>query len=249
MTPPFTFYPAIDLKGGKCVRLTRGEMDSAVAFHDDPAAQAKEFAAQGASWLHVVDLDGACAGTSVNGAAVERIVAESGISVQLGGGVRAVDDVFFWLQKGVSRVILGTAAVKNPEIVKKAASMYPGRIVLGVDARAGKAAVEGWREDTQETVADVVARYAGLPIAAAIYTDIGRDGVLGGPDLQGTAEIAAKSPFPVILSGGVSSYEDVKAACLLADKNVAGVISGRAIYEGRIRVDTALSVIADACRA
>ncbi|MET0155483.1 MAG: 1-(5-phosphoribosyl)-5-[(5-phosphoribosylamino)methylideneamino]imidazole-4-carboxamide isomerase [Rickettsiales bacterium] len=236
----FDLYPAIDIKNGQCVRLTRGDMGSAVVFSDNPADQAMRFQAQGAVKLHVVDLDGACQGEKVNGKAVEAVISATKLDMQLGGGVRTMDDVSYWLDKGVSRVILGTAAVKNPALVEAAATRYPGRIMLGVDARGGKAAVEGWKENTERSVIDILSHFSHLPIASAIYTDVGRDGAMQGPDLEGTVEIARRSPFPIILSGGVASYDDVKAAFGLAKDGVVGAISGRAIYDGAIDVAEAL---------
>jgi len=242
-SPVFDLYPAIDIKAGQCVRLTRGDMGSAVVFCDDPAEQARRFAGQGAKKLHIVDLDGACQGTGINGAAVERVLAETALDVQLGGGIRTLENVSYWFDKGVSRVILGTAAVKNPALVEQAAARYPGRIVLGVDARGGKAATEGWQEDTAIDAIDVIRRFAALPIAAVIYTDIGRDGAMQGPDVEGTGNLARRSPFPLILSGGVSSYDDLKHAFGLAKDGVIGAISGRAIYDGAIDAREAMRLI------
>ena len=239
----FSLYPAIDLKDGKCVRLTRGDMDSAVVFSDDPAEQAKEFETQGAKKLHIVDLNGAYSGVGVNGAAVEKILKNTSLDVQLGGGIRSMEDVKYWMDKGVARVILGTAAVKNPTLVEQAASAYPYRVIIGADARGGKAAVEGWQEDTQRDTIDVINRFASFPVAAVIYTDITRDGVMQGPDVDGTGELARKSPFPIILSGGVSCYDDLRAAYSLAKDGVIGAISGRAIYDGAIDVDVAEKLI------
>lgn len=240
----FIFFPAIDLKDGACVRLTRGAMDSADIYNDNPAAQAKTFREQGATHLHVVDLDGACSGGRRNAPAVEAILAEGGLSLQIGGGIRTAEDAAFWLEKGADRVIFGTAAVKNPEAVREAAASFPGRVIIGVDARGGKAALEGWTEDTDKRVADIIASFAGSPICAVIYTDITRDGVLTGPDFSGTLALAARSPFPLIISGGMATREDVVLAASYADKNIAGVICGRAVYEGKIDVRDALQAVA-----
>jgi len=231
-------YPAIDLKDGQCVRLRQGDMDDATVFNEDPADQARRFVDAGARWLHVVDLNGAFAGGSVNGAAVQAILDAVAVPVQLGGGIRSLADVNSWLTRGVSRVVLGTAAVKDPEMVTKACEMHPHRIALGIDARAGKVAVEGWAEETDLTAADLVARFAQAGVTAIVYTDIERDGVMGGPNVEATAALAASTEIPVIASGGVSSMMDLEA--LASRPGIAGAIVGRALYDGRIPLAEAL---------
>jgi len=231
-------YPAIDLKDGQCVRLRQGDMDDATVFNEDPADQARRFVDAGARWLHVVDLNGAFAGGSVNGAAVQAILDAVAVPVQLGGGIRSLSDVDSWLTRGVSRVVLGTAAVKDPEMVTKACEMHPHRIALGIDARGGKVAVEGWAEETDLTAADLVARFADAGVTAIVYTDIERDGVMGGPNVTATAALAASTEIPVIASGGVSSMMDLEA--LASRPGIAGAIVGRALYDGRIPLAEAL---------
>jgi len=231
-------YPAIDLKDGQCVRLRQGDMDDATVFNEDPADQARRFVDAGARWLHVVDLNGAFADGSVNGAAVQAILDAVAVPVQLGGGIRSLADVNSWLTRGVSRVVLGTAAVKDPEMVTKACEMHPHRIALGIDARAGKVAVEGWAEETDLTAADLVARFAQAGVTAIVYTDIERDGVMGGPNVKATAALAASTEIPVIASGGVSSMMDLEA--LASRPGIAGAIVGRALYDGRIPLAEAL---------
>jgi len=228
------FFPAIDLKDGACVRLLRGEMDQATVFADNPGSQAKKFADAGCQWLHVVDLNGAFAGQPVNGAAVEAILAAVSIPVQLGGGIRNMDTVTGWLEKGVARVILGTAALKDPNLVRLACKEFPGRIAVGIDARGGRVAVEGWAE-TSDMVALALARaFEDAGVAAIIYTDIDRDGVMEGPNVEATVELARAISMPVIASGGVSSMADLTALIEAGGDILEGVISGRAIYDGRI---------------
>ncbi len=226
-------YPAIDLKDGKCVRLLRGEMDAATVFNDDPAAQARAFAGAGCRWLHLVDLDGAFAGRAVNGAAVEAILAGVSIPAQLGGGIRDMAAIEGWLGRGVARVILGTAAVRDPALVRDAARAFPGRIAVGVDARAGRVAVAGWAETTDLSALDLARRVEDAGVAAIVYTDIDRDGAMAGPNVDATAALARAVAIPVIASGGVSSLDDLRA---LRDCGAPldGVISGRALYDGRI---------------
>ncbi len=235
-------YPAIDLKAGACVRLLRGEMDQATVFNEDPAAQARAFAASGAEWLHVVDLDGAFAGRPENAAAVEAILQAVSIPVQLGGGVRDMGALEGWLAKGISRVILGTAAVRDPAFVKAAAKAHPGRIAVGIDARDGKVAVEGWAETTGEEATDLAKAYEGAGVAAIIYTDIERDGAMQGPNVAATAALARAVSIPVIASGGVSSLDDLRA---LRDCGAPldGAISGRALYDGRIDIAEAMALL------
>jgi phosphoribosylformimino-5-aminoimidazole carboxamide ribotide isomerase len=226
-------YPAIDLKDGRCVRLLRGDMAAATVFGEDPAAQAAAFAAAGCRWLHVVDLDGAFAGASRNGAAVEAILARVAMPVQLGGGVRDLAAIEGWLSRGVARVILGTVAVRDPALAREAARAFPGRIAVGIDARDGRVAVEGWAEATDIPALDLARRFEDAGVAALIHTDIDRDGAMQGPNVAATAALAQAVSIPVIASGGVSSYDDLRAlkACGAA---LDGVISGRALYDGRI---------------
>jgi len=227
------FFPAIDLKDGQCVRLVRGDMDQATVFSDDPAAQARSFEDRGCQWLHLVDLNGAFAGKPVNGAAVAGILGTVSIPVQLGGGIRDLSTVEAWLEKGVRRVILGTAAVKDPDLVREACRAYPGRVAVGIDARDGFVAVEGWAETSQVTALDLGRSLEDAGAAAIIYTDISRDGVLGGPNIEATKALADAVAAPVILSGGVSSLGDLEAVKARAP-GLEGVISGRALYDGRL---------------
>ena len=237
-------YPAIDLKGGQCVRLRQGDMDRATVFNDDPAAQAAAFAASGARWMHVVDLDGAFAGAPVNGDAVAAIVGAVGIPVQVGGGIRRLETIEAWLERGVARVILGTVAVKDPDLVRTACARWPGRVALGIDARGGRVAVEGWAEVSELAARDLASRFEDAGAAAIIYTDIDRDGVMQGPNVAATAALADSISTPVIASGGVSSLDDLRA--LAAAPGIAGAIIGRALYDGRIDLAAALAMV-DAC--
>jgi phosphoribosylformimino-5-aminoimidazole carboxamide ribotide isomerase len=233
-------YPAIDLKEGRCVRLVRGDMNQATVFNDDPASQAASFADAGASWLHLVDLDGAFAGKPINAKAVEAIVDAVDIPVQLGGGIRNLDTIEQWLDCGVMRVILGTAAVKDPDLVRQACRSFPGHVAVGIDARAGRVAVEGWAEETDIDATDLARKFADAGVDAIIYTDIDRDGVLQGANIPATAELARTVSVPVIASGGISSLSDIRA--LIADKCIAGAIIGRALYDGRIDLREALKL-------
>lgn len=234
-------YPAIDLKDGACVRLEKGLMDKATTFNADPADQAGQFLAAGAQWLHVVDLNGAFAGRAVNGDAVQAILgAARGTPVQLGGGIREMAHVERWLAAGVSRVVLGTVAVKNPDLVRDACKAFPGRIAVGVDAKGGKVAVEGWAETTELSSADLVARFEDAGVAAVIYTDIDRDGLLMGVNVAATKALADATSIPVIASGGVASLDDITA--LIAAGGIAGAISGRAIYDGRLDLREAITL-------
>jgi phosphoribosylformimino-5-aminoimidazole carboxamide ribotide isomerase len=241
-----TLYPAIDLKDGACVRLRRGAMDEATVFSDDPAAQAAAFAAQGARFLHVVDLNGAFAGHAVNAAAVGAILREVHVPVQLGGGIRDMAGVERWLIAGVRRVILGSAAVKNPALVLEACAAWPGRIVVGIDARDGFVATEGWARTSTIRALELALRFEDAGVDAIVYTDIGRDGMLTGLNLEQTLDLACQLSTPVIASGGVGSLEDLHALRLAADQNpgaIDGVIVGRALYDGRIGLSDALSVL------
>ena len=237
-------FPAIDLKDGKAVRLLRGEMETATVFNDDPAAQARAFAAQGFAWLHLVDLNGAFEGRPVNGAAVEAIIAAVDLPVQLGGGIRDLATIERWLDLGVRRVILGTVAVKNPDLVRQACRRFPGRVVLGIDARDGRVAVEGWAEVSEITALDLARRFEDAGAAAIVYTDIDRDGALQGANLAATQALAEALETPVIASGGVASLDDIAAFLAIADAGIEGVISGRALYDGRLDPASALALLA-----
>ncbi len=236
-------YPAIDLKDGQAVRLVHGEMDRATVFNDDPAAQARAFAAAGCQWLHLVDLNGAFAGAPVNAAAVAAILQAVGIPCQLGGGIRDMATIEDWLARGIARVILGTAAVENPALVRAAARAFPGRIAVGIDARAGQVATRGWAEVTTVDATDLARSFEDAGVAALIYTDILRDGAMGGPNIAATEALARAVAIPVIASGGVSSLADL--AALKATGVVAGAISGRALYDGAIDLGQALAALAD----
>jgi phosphoribosylformimino-5-aminoimidazole carboxamide ribotide isomerase len=242
-------FPAIDLKDGRCVRLQRGEMAQATVFNDDPAAQARLFEARGFRWLHIVDLDGAFAGRPVNAPAVEAILAAVAIPVQLGGGIRDLATVEAWLAKGVRRVILGTAAVKDPPLVREACRKFPGRIVVGIDARGGKVAVEGWGETSALGAAELAQRFADAGVAAIIHTDIDRDGVLEGLNLPATADLARATRIPVIASGGLAGLDDIRALLRPEYRRLEGAIAGRALYDGRLDATAALALIAAGARA
>ena len=227
-------FPAIDLKDGAAVRLLRGEMGHATLYNPDPAAQARDFAKAGFSWLHLVDLNGAFEGRSVNAAAVEAILGAVDLPVQLGGGIRDMAAIERWLAAGVARVILGTAAVKDPDLVRAACRDFPGRIVVSIDARGGQVAVEGWAEASEIQAIDLARRFQDAGVAALVYTDIERDGALEGVNLAATAELAGAVAIPVIASGGISSLDDIAALMALDDPPLAGAICGRALYDGRI---------------
>jgi phosphoribosylformimino-5-aminoimidazole carboxamide ribotide isomerase len=234
-------YPAIDLKDGQCVRLLRGEMEAATVFGDDPAAQALKFQTAGCDWLHLVDLNGAFAGKPVNGAAVEAILAAITVPAQLGGGIRDMATIEMWLQKGLARVILGTVAVENPDLVRAAARAFPGQVAVGIDARKGMVATKGWATETDIHVTDLARSFEDAGVAAIIYTDIDRDGAMAGPNIAATAALARAVAIPVIASGGVSSLADLVA---LRDTGcIAGAISGRALYDGAIDLASALSAL------
>jgi len=237
------FFPAIDLKDGQCVRLLRGDMAQATIFNDDPAAQAAGFARNGSEWLHLVDLNGAFEGRPVNAVAVEGILAAISIPVELGGGIRDRKTIDIWLEKGVARVILGTVAVRDPALVREACRDHPGRIALGIDARDGRVAVEGWAETSEITALDLARRYQDAGAAALIYTDISRDGAMQGPNIEATLGLADAVDIPVILSGGVSSMDDLSAIKHAAGDRLEGVISGRAVYDGRIDVAEAVALL------
>ena len=239
-------FPAIDLKSGQCVRLEQGDMARATVFNLDPAAQAKSFAAQGFEYLHVVDLDGAFAGKPMNAHAVEAMLAAVTMPVQLGGGIRDLRTVEAWLGKGVARVIIGTAAVRDPDFVKAAAKMFPGRVAVGLDARDGKVAVEGWAETSEIAALDIAGRFEDAGVAAIIFTDIARDGLLKGLNLDATIALADRITIPVIASGGLASIEDIRAMLAPRAKRLAGAIAGRALYDGRLDASAALALIRNA---
>jgi phosphoribosylformimino-5-aminoimidazole carboxamide ribotide isomerase len=236
-------FPAIDLKGGECVRLKLGEMASATVYNSDPAAQAKTFEEQGFEWLHVVDLDGAFAGESRNGAAVEAILAATRNPVQLGGGIRTMAHIEAWLEKGLARVILGTVAVRNPGLVREACKAFPGRIAVGIDARGGKVAVEGWAEASSLGAVELAKKFGGAGVAAIIYTDIDRDGVLAGVNWEATIELADAVSIPIIASGGLASLADIVRMTMPDAGKLEGAISGRALYDGRIDPAQALAIL------
>jgi phosphoribosylformimino-5-aminoimidazole carboxamide ribotide isomerase len=237
-------FPAIDLKDGACVRLVRGEMASATVFERDPVAQAQRFAESGFAWLHVVDLNGAFAGRSVNGEAVRAIRKSVDLHIQLGGGIRDREAIEGWLMLGIDRVVLGTAALRDPKLVRRAAADHPGAIVVGIDARAGRVAIEGWATTTEIGVAELARRFEDCGVAAIVYTDIARDGALSGIDAEAVADLARQVSIPVIASGGVSSLADVAALKAHEGDGIAGVICGRALYDGRIDPAAALSLAA-----
>jgi len=239
-------FPAIDLKNGQCVRLEQGDMARATVFNLDPAAQAKSFAAQGFEYLHVVDLDGAFAGKPMNAHAVEAMLKTVTMPVQLGGGIRDLGTVEAWLGRGIARVIIGTAAVRDPDFVKQAAKTFPGRVAVGLDARAGKVAVEGWAETSEITALEIARRFEDAGVAAIIFTDIARDGLLKGLNLEVTIALAERVSVPVIASGGLASIDDVKALLAPRAKKLAGAIAGRALYDGRLDPSAALALIRNA---
>lgn len=232
-------FPAIDLKDGACVRLEKGLMDKATKFNDSPANQAEKFIEMGFGWLHIVDLNGAFEGKPVNSSAVEEIIkaAKGRLKLQLGGGIRTLETVERWLELGIDRVIIGTAALKNPQLVKDAAAKYPGRVVVGIDGKDGFVATEGWAEKSNISVLELTQKFAEAGVAAVIYTDVNKDGLLQGPDFEGTGELAKSTDIPVIASGGVSSNEDIQKLAELEKDGVIGVIVGRAIYDGRIDIN------------
>ena len=235
-------YPAIDLKDGQAVRLVHGDMEQSTVFNDDPAAQARAFVDAGCQWLHLVDLNGAFAGQPVNAAPVEAILKSCNVPAQLGGGIRDMATIETWLDKGLARVILGTVAVENPELVREAARAFPGKVAVGIDARNGRVATKGWAEETDVMVTDLAKSFEDAGVAAIIYTDILRDGAMGGPNITATADLARAVSIPVIASGGVSSLSDLRA--LKATNVIQGAISGRALYDGAIDLKEALKALA-----
>ncbi|MGI9520974.1 MAG: 1-(5-phosphoribosyl)-5-[(5-phosphoribosylamino)methylideneamino]imidazole-4-carboxamide isomerase [Hyphomicrobiaceae bacterium] len=237
-------YPAIDLKDGQCVRLERGDMDATTVFNQDPVAQAADFERLGFSWLHIVDLNGAFAGVPVNANAVDAILRSVSIPIQLGGGIRDLATIERWLGLGVRRVILGTVAVRNPALVREACRLFPDRIAVGIDSRDGKVAVEGWAETSLLTTLQIATRFSDAGVAAIIFTDINRDGILTGLNLPATLSLAQAVPIPVIASGGLASIADIRALLQPQYGKVAGAISGRALYDGRLDAREALALIA-----
>jgi len=236
-------FPAIDLKGGKCVRLYKGDMAQATVFNDSPGDQAAQFVKAGARWIHVVDLDGAFAGKSVNADAVRAILKNANVPVQLGGGIRDDAAIASWLDAGVTRVILGTIALKDPDFVKRACKTFPGKIVVGIDARGGHVAVQGWAETSDMKAVDLARKFEDSGVAAIVYTDIDRDGALQGPNVDATVAMAKAVSIPVIASGGVSSLDDLATLKRHAKDGIAGVISGRALYDGRIDLRAAIDLL------
>lgn len=236
-------FPAIDLKDGQCVRLKLGDMDQATIYNDDPADQAAAFEKAGFKWLHVVDLNGAFEGQSVNGAAVEAILKATNNPVQLGGGIRNLDHIESWLSKGLARVILGTIAVRDPELVREACKKFPGKVAVGIDAKSGKVAVEGWAEASELGVVEMAKQFEGAGVAAIIYTDIDRDGVLTGINWESTINLADEVSIPIIASGGLASMADIVRMNMPDAAKLEGAISGRALYDGRIDPEEALKVL------
>lgn len=239
----FTLYPAIDLKDGECVRLTQGEMTKATVYESDPAKQAAAFEAQGFSYLHVVDLNGAFEGKPVNEDAVRAILDSTNMSVQLGGGIRTIEMVGYWLMMGVSRVILGTAAQSNPTLVREACSLFPNRIVVGIDARGGLVATEGWAKQTSTKAVELAKQFEDAGVSAIIYTDIMRDGTLEGPNVEETVSLAEQLSIPVIASGGIRNVDDVRNYISKSASGIEGAIAGKSIYEGSLDVAEALKLI------
>lgn len=239
-------FPAIDLKDGQCVRLRQGEMSAATIFNDDPAAQARAFEEAGFRYLHIIDLNGAFEGKPVNGAAVESILGAITIPAQLGGGIRDLETIEAWLAKGIARVILGTVAVRDPDLVREACRLFPNRVAVGIDAREGRVAIEGWAETSELAASELAARFEDAGVAAIIYTDIARDGVLKGLNLEATVALAADTRIPVIASGGLASMDDIHRLVLPEYAGLEGAIAGRALYDGRLDVRKALDMLASA---
>ncbi len=237
-------YPAIDIKDGQVVRLLRGEMEHATVFGDDPAAQARRFVEQGFTWLHLVDLNGAVEGKPVNAGVVEAILAAIKLPIQLGGGIRDLATIEAWLTKGVSRVVLGTVALKEPQLVREACKLFPGRIAVGIDARDGYVAVAGWMEASTVKALDLALQFEDAGVSAIIYTDINRDGAMGGVNMETTVDLAYALTTPLIASGGVASIADLEALKTQESAGISGVIVGRALYDGRIDVAKALKLLA-----
>jgi phosphoribosylformimino-5-aminoimidazole carboxamide ribotide isomerase len=241
-------FPAIDLKDGACVRLVRGDMAQATVFSNDPAQQARSFEAAGFAWLHIVDLNGAFAGRPLNGPAVAAILSSVTVPVQLGGGIRDMATIEAWLTRGIARVILGTVALKQPALVREACRRFPGRVAVGIDARGGRVAVEGWAETSNVTALELAKAFEDAGVAAIIHTDIERDGALEGLNIEATADLARAIKTPVIASGGVTSYDDLKRLKAVEDSGIIGVICGRALYDGRIEPAEALRILKSSSR-
>lgn len=241
-------FPAIDLKDGQCVRLKLGDMDQATVFNDSPGNQAKVFEQQGFEFLHLVDLNGAFAGQPVNGAAVEEILAATKLPTQLGGGIRDIETIEMWLNKGITRVILGTIAVRDPDLVHQACKLFPGKVAVGIDAKGGKVAVEGWAETSELTVIDLARQFEDAGVSAIIYTDVDRDGILTGLNIDSTLELATSASIPVIASGGLASIDDIERLVQPDCAILEGAISGRALYDGRLDPDEALNLIKNRVR-
>lgn len=237
-------FPAIDLKDNQVVRLRLGEMDQATIFNADPVAQAQAFAAAGFEWLHIVDLNGAFAGRAVHEEVIKSLLAATRLPVQLGGGIRSLERIERWLEIGVTRVILGTVAVKDPDLVREACKRFPGRIVVGVDAKGGRVAVEGWAEVSDLAAAELAARFEDAGVAALLYTDIDRDGLLSGVNVESTVELARSTALPVIASGGVASLDDLAELMAYEEDGIGGVVCGRALYDGRLDPAQALALLA-----
>jgi len=242
-------YPAIDLKDGKCVRLVRGDMEQATIFNDHPADQARQFVEQGFEWIHLVDLNGAFAGTPVNSEAVRAIVNAVNLPIQLGGGIRDMATAEMWIGNGIRRIILGTAAVRDPEFVREAASAFPGQVAIGLDAKNGKVALEGWGKASEFSTVEIAQRFENAGVSAIIFTDIGRDGALAGLNMDATIALAEAVSIPVIASGGLASMADIEDLLTARASSLNGAITGRALYDGRIDVPTALARIREAKNA
>ena len=236
-------FPAIDLKDGACVRLLRGEMNQSTTFNNDPAAQARKFMEAGSEWIHIVDLNGAFSGKPINTEAVSAIINAVDCAVQLGGGIRSMETISRWLEAGVQRVILGTVALKKPDLVRAACDRYPGRVVLSIDARDGMVAVEGWAEISEMTASDLARQFEHDGVAAIVYTDIDRDGAMQGVNVKATVDLASAITTPVIASGGVRGLSDLADLKAYEDTGIEGIISGRAIYDGRLELDEALELV------
>lgn len=236
-------YPAIDLKDGACVRLRQGDMARATVFNTDPASQARSFESAGFSWIHVVDLDGAVSGKSVNAVAIADVIGATRLRIQLGGGIRDLSRVEYWLANGVERVILGTIALRDPEMVREACRRFPAQIAVAIDARDGRVAVEGWAETSEVRTLDLALRFEDAGVSAIVFTDINRDGVMAGVNLEATVDLAFALQTPVIASGGVASLADLRDLKAHESAGIAGVICGRALYDGRIRPEEALSIV------
>mgnify|MGYP001248152999 CR=1 FL=1 len=237
-------YPAIDLKDGKCVRLLRGNMNKSTIFHDKPYLKAQEFEKEGCKWLHVVDLDGAFAGKSINSKAIDEIISSTSLSIQLGGGIRTLQNIDFWLNKGVKKVIIGTAAIETPGLIDQASSSYPYKVSLGIDAKDGKVAINGWSDTSEVKSIDLLKKYENCNLNSIIYTDINKDGAMQGPNFDELKKMSIKSSFPIIASGGVSSLEDIKRI-KLCHQNIKGIIVGRAIYENALNLSETLKFLSE----